>query len=80
MKHHLLLSLALLSALPAWAAKMTMPSDAPKSYEAECASCHMAYPPGLLGPKNWQNIMSGLHLLRRIESLKLLGLFVSMMK
>ena len=60
MKHHLLLSLALLLALPAWAAKMTMPSDAPQSYEAECASCHMAYPPGLLGPKNWQNIMSGL--------------------
>lgn len=60
MKHHLLLSLVLLLSLPAWAAKMTIPSDAPKSYEAECASCHMAYPPDLLGPKNWQNIMSGL--------------------
>ena len=60
MKHYLFLSLALLLALPAWAAQMTMPSDAPKSYEAECASCHMAYPPGLLGQKNWQNIMSGL--------------------
>ena len=42
------------------AAKMPMPSDAPKSYEAECASCHMAYPPGLLGEKNWQNIMGNL--------------------
>ena len=42
------------------AAKMPMPSDMPKSYEAECASCHMAYPPGLLGQKNWQSIMSNL--------------------
>ena len=44
----------------AMAAKMPMPSDAPKSYEAECASCHMAYPPGLLGEKSWQNIMGNL--------------------
>lgn len=42
------------------AAKMPMPADMPKSYEAECASCHMAYPPGLLGDKSWQNVMSGL--------------------
>jgi nitrate/TMAO reductase-like tetraheme cytochrome c subunit len=42
------------------AAKMPMPSDMPKSYEAECASCHMAYPPGLLSEKSWQNVMSGL--------------------
>jgi mono/diheme cytochrome c family protein len=47
-------------AIPAFAAKMTMPSGAPKSYEAECASCHMAYPPGLLGQKNWQSTMAGL--------------------
>ena len=43
-----------------FAGKMGMPTDAPASYDAECASCHMAYPPGLLGQKNWQNIMSGL--------------------
>ena len=47
-------------AMPVYAAKMTMPSDAPKSYEAECTSCHMAYPPGLMGQKNWQSIMLGL--------------------
>jgi nitrate/TMAO reductase-like tetraheme cytochrome c subunit len=46
--------------MPVSAAKMTMPPDAPKSFDAECASCHMAYPPGLLGQKNWQSIMSGL--------------------
>ena len=60
MKTYFLLSLLALLAMPASAARMAMPSDAPKSYEAECASCHMAYPPGLLSQKNWQNIMSGL--------------------
>ena len=60
MKTYLLLPLLVLLAIPASAAKMSMPSDATKSYEAECASCHMAYPPGLLGQKNWQSIMSGL--------------------
>lgn len=56
----LLISFALL-AIPAMGAKMPMPPDAPKSYEAECGSCHMAYPPGLLSEKSWQNIMSGLN-------------------
>ena len=39
---------------------MTMPTDAPVSYEAECASCHMAYPPALLSQQSWKNVMSGL--------------------
>jgi cytochrome c5 len=60
MKNVLLLTFLLLLSNSAAAAKMAMLSDAPKSYETECASCHMAYPPGLLGQKNWQNIMSGL--------------------
>jgi len=29
-------------------------------YVAECASCHMAYPPGLLPARSWQKIMSNL--------------------
>ena len=57
---HLFLLFFAVLAMPVSAAKMTMASDAPKSYEAECASCHMAYPPGLLGQKNWQSIMAGL--------------------
>ena len=60
MKTYFLLPLLALLAMPVSAEKMNMPSDAPKSFEAECASCHMAYPPGLLGQKSWQNIMSGL--------------------
>jgi nitrate/TMAO reductase-like tetraheme cytochrome c subunit len=60
MKTYLLLPFLALVAVPVFAAKLTVPLDAPKSYEAECASCHMAYSPGLLGQKSWQNIMSGL--------------------
>ena len=37
-----------------------MPSDVPKSYGAECASCHTAYPPGLLPAASWARIMGGL--------------------
>ena len=43
-----------------FAAKMAMPTDAPASYEAECASCHMAYPPALLSQQSWKNVMSSL--------------------
>jgi hypothetical protein len=60
MKNFFLLTLLFLLPTSASAEKMAMLSDTPKSYEAECASCHMAYPPGLLGHTNWQNIMSGL--------------------
>lgn len=31
-----------------------------KRYLAECSSCHMAYPPGLLPARSWKKIMSGL--------------------
>ena len=61
MKKSLFLSIIFFLAITASAENKTMPSNIPKSYEAECASCHMAYPPGLLGQKNWQNMMSGLN-------------------
>jgi hypothetical protein len=60
MKTNFTLCLAFLMAMPVHAAKFGMPFDAPKSYESECASCHIAYPPALMAQKNWQNIMSGL--------------------
>jgi hypothetical protein len=50
----------LLAASSTFAAKMAMPADAPASYEAECASCHMAYPPALLSEQSWKNLMSSL--------------------
>lgn len=61
MKKILLIAFSILmAASPTFAAKMTMPTDAPASYEAECASCHMAYPPALLSEQSWKNVMSGL--------------------
>ena len=60
MKRLFLVLIAFLISIPVLAAKMPMPTDMPKSYDAECASCHMAYPPGLLSEKSWQNVMAGL--------------------
>jgi hypothetical protein len=37
-----------------------MPAAPPKSYQQECASCHTAYPPGLLPAESWQRIMDSL--------------------
>ena len=56
----LVTTLLLLGSSSAFAGKMAMPADAPASYEAECASCHMAYPPALLSQQSWKNVMSGL--------------------
>ena len=60
MKKLLILPIAAFVSSFAFAAKMPMPSDAPKSYEAECGSCHMAYPPALLSQQSWKNVMSSL--------------------
>jgi len=30
------------------------------TYKAECASCHIAYPPGLLPARSWRALMAGL--------------------
>ncbi len=30
------------------------------AYKAECGSCHVAYPPALLGAETWRGIMRGL--------------------
>jgi Dihaem cytochrome c len=29
-------------------------------YQQECASCHVAYPPGMLPTESWRRVMSGL--------------------
>ncbi|MDO9095426.1 MAG: diheme cytochrome c [Rubrivivax sp.] len=38
----------------------TMPRVVPPAYTQECASCHTAYPPGMLPAASWQRIMTGL--------------------
>lgn len=37
-----------------------LPANMPKAYQAECASCHAAYPPGMLPARSWQRVMGGL--------------------
>lgn len=37
-----------------------MASNAPPQYQKECASCHMAYPAGLLPAGSWQHLMGNL--------------------
>lgn len=37
-----------------------MPPNVPAAYTQECASCHLAYPPGLLPARSWQRLMGGL--------------------
>ncbi len=37
-----------------------LPRELPAAYRQECASCHTAYPPGMLPTASWQRIMTGL--------------------
>jgi mono/diheme cytochrome c family protein len=37
-----------------------IPAQIPAAYTQECASCHTAYPPGLLPARSWQRVMGGL--------------------
>lgn len=38
-----------------------LPRDMPAAYVQECASCHTAYPPGMLPARSWQHIMGNLN-------------------
>lgn len=44
----------------AFADGVAMPRTVPKNYRQECASCHVAYPPGMLPARSWQRVMNGL--------------------
>ncbi len=58
-------SLILAVLLPCWAAaqvpKSAITADGAAKWKSECASCHMAYPPGLLPQRSWQKLMAGLN-------------------
>jgi len=47
-----------LASLPAAADRQRLPPD--PTYRAECGSCHVAYPPGLLPAASWQQLMARL--------------------
>ncbi len=56
------LAAAVFSLPVAQAGEHSPPVHVPQSatYQAECASCHMAYPPGLLPAASWQRLMNNL--------------------
>jgi hypothetical protein len=37
-----------------------LPRNVPPAYTQECASCHTAFPPGMLPARSWQRLMTGL--------------------
>lgn len=59
MKTLLFITLAALP-LAARADKLVLPADAPPAFQAECASCHLAFPPQLMTAGDWQRVMAAL--------------------
>lgn len=51
---------AALAAPSAWASERSTSVALLPRYRQECASCHVAYPPGLLPSASWQRILGGL--------------------
>jgi hypothetical protein len=41
-------------------AETRLPAAANAKWQAECGSCHIAFPPALLGAASWQRVMAGL--------------------
>lgn len=41
-------------------AGLQLPADAPPAFKAECASCHLAFPPALLTANDWKHVMAAL--------------------
>ena len=40
--------------------RLPLPPDTPAAYRAECGSCHLAYPPGLLATSDWKQLLARL--------------------
>jgi hypothetical protein len=60
MKKTILCAMALLLPFAAQADKLRLPADAPPAFTAECASCHLAFPPQLLAADDWKRVMANL--------------------
>ena len=60
-RHFLLLTVGWLACIsPVLADRMPLPKDSPPSYQQECASCHLAFPPALLNARDWQQTLQQL--------------------
>lgn len=42
----------------AQADKLVLPAGAPPAFQAECASCHLAFPPQLMAADDWRRVMA----------------------
>ena len=60
MKNLRILSVLLFLPIAAHADKLRLPADAPPAFQAECASCHLAFPPQLLVADDWKRVMATL--------------------
>jgi hypothetical protein len=60
MKNLRILSVLLFLPMAAHADKLRLPADAPPAFQAECASCHLAFPPQLLVADDWKRVMATL--------------------
>ncbi len=62
MKKILLLAIVLPGLLPlaAHADKLSAHLNAPPTFQAECGSCHVAFPPELLAADDWKRVMASL--------------------
>lgn len=58
-KKNILIGIVFLSST-AMADGLHLPADAPPAYHAECASCHVAFPPQLLTTEDWRRVMANL--------------------
>lgn len=56
------LAIFLVACLPfvAHATKLRLPADPPPAFQAECASCHVVFPPQLMTAEDWRRVMAGL--------------------
>jgi mono/diheme cytochrome c family protein len=54
------LLLVLMLPFAAHADKLRLPADTPPAFQAECASCHVAFPPQLMIADDWRRVMRSL--------------------
>lgn len=60
MKAALFLSALLSLSFAAQADNLRPPADTPAAFQAECGSCHLAFPPQLMAADDWRRVMSRL--------------------
>lgn len=58
--HMLIAAMLLPLSFAVRADKLRLPAGAPPAFQAECASCHVAFPPQLMTADDWRRVMASL--------------------